>query len=163
MDAKGRLYTGYLTDYTLGMENGELETIALTKAQRWSNKSGGFIPIPGDCFIIPFNKVRNFNLQYTTRNRDLLPGNIVVNILLLLLFSASITTIPYYSYKIVGFWWTVLVVTLFLIASVFICTALSAFISPPQTNNTTKYKTEVVLSSVVLSASIIFWIYLILT
>jgi len=63
---KNKMVSGFLTQYTLSPKTGELETIYLTNAKRYSKSESKFKEIPGDCFIVPFNKVIDMNLNYDT-------------------------------------------------------------------------------------------------
>lgn len=61
-----RLFSGNLIQYTINSD-GNLETLYLAGARRYSDSNGEKIPpkeIPGDCFVIPYNTVLNLNIQY---------------------------------------------------------------------------------------------------
>ncbi|SDT62770.1 hypothetical protein SAMN05216490_4428 [Mucilaginibacter mallensis] len=62
---KSKMVSGFLTQYTISEKTGELETIYLTGAKRYSQTSNQFKVIPGDCMIIPFDKIIDMNLRYT--------------------------------------------------------------------------------------------------
>lgn len=82
---KNKMVSGYLTQYTLSSKTGELETIYLTNAKRYSKSENKFKEIPGDCFIVPFNKVIDMNLIYNTikvasNEKKQLTYNLILNI-----------------------------------------------------------------------------------
>jgi hypothetical protein len=60
----GSMIKGYLAQYTISHKAGELETIYLTNAQRYSKSKSLFVNIPGDCFTIMFDKVVDMNITY---------------------------------------------------------------------------------------------------
>ncbi len=60
------LFTGTLTQYSL-CSKGDLETLYLTGTSRYKKHEGGRVEtkkIPGDCFVIPYNRVLNMNIDY---------------------------------------------------------------------------------------------------
>jgi len=59
-----KVVSGYLTQYTLSHKTGDLEAIYLTQTKRFSKSQNQFVPIPGDCFIVLFDKVIDMNLRY---------------------------------------------------------------------------------------------------
>lgn len=61
---KNKMISGFLTQYTISPKTGELENIYLTGAQRYSQTSNQFKNIPGDCLIVPYNRVIDLNLRY---------------------------------------------------------------------------------------------------
>ncbi|WP_339753225.1 hypothetical protein [Algoriphagus aquimarinus] len=68
-DGDDRLFSGNLVQYTIN-STGNLETLYLAGARRYSNSRGENIPakeIPGDCFVIPYQNVLNMNVQYILR------------------------------------------------------------------------------------------------
>lgn len=67
-DGKTKMFSGFLTQYTISSISGELETIYLTDAKRYSEPISGFKEIPGDCLVIPYNKVVNLNLRYNFKS-----------------------------------------------------------------------------------------------
>ena len=62
---KNKMISGFLTQHSISQRTGELETIYLTSATRYSQTEKKFNPIPGDCVVIPFDKVIDLNLRYT--------------------------------------------------------------------------------------------------
>lgn len=62
---KNKMISGFLTQHTISHKTGDLESIYLTSATRYSHTDKKFIPIPGDCLVIPFDKVIDLNLRYT--------------------------------------------------------------------------------------------------
>ncbi|MCR8559293.1 hypothetical protein KXD93_16670 [Mucilaginibacter sp. BJC16-A38] len=67
---KNKLVSGFLTQYNISPKTGELETIHLTGAQKYSETEKRFKDIPGDCFIIPFSRIINLNLRYNIQVVD---------------------------------------------------------------------------------------------
>lgn len=70
-DGRTNMFSGTLRQYTLS-KSGELETIYLTDAKRFSTKTnpGALKTIPGDCFVIPYSNVLNLNLRYNAATKD---------------------------------------------------------------------------------------------
>jgi hypothetical protein len=62
------LYSGLLNSYSLN-GNGELETISITESERYSKSNGGFVPILGDCLVLPYSRILNINLRYVVKKR----------------------------------------------------------------------------------------------
>ncbi|MDB5013757.1 MAG: hypothetical protein JWQ25_1959 [Daejeonella sp.] len=56
-DGTSKMVSGFLTQYTISAKTGELETIYLTQAKRFSKSSSAFKDVPGDCLIVPYNRV----------------------------------------------------------------------------------------------------------
>jgi hypothetical protein len=67
---KHKMVSGFLSDYSISSKTGELETIFLTDARRFSTSKGEAIGIPGHCFIIPYSKVSDLNVSYIYREID---------------------------------------------------------------------------------------------
>ncbi|WP_026631099.1 hypothetical protein [Dyadobacter alkalitolerans] len=67
---KHKMVSGFLSDYAISSKTGELETIFLTDAKRFSSSKGEAIGIPGHCFIVPYNKVLDLNVRYVYREID---------------------------------------------------------------------------------------------
>lgn len=66
------LFTGTLTQYSL-CSNGDLETLYLTGTGRYKKPEGQspyVKQIPGDCFIIPYNRVLNMNIDYVIETSE---------------------------------------------------------------------------------------------
>ena len=59
-----KMISGYLTQYTISPKTGQLDLICLTSAKRWSKRQRMLVDVPGDCFIVPYEKVVDFNLTY---------------------------------------------------------------------------------------------------
>ncbi|MDN3550721.1 hypothetical protein [Mucilaginibacter aquaedulcis] len=68
---KNKMVSGFLTQHTISQKTGDLETIYLTGAKRYSQSSGQFKEVPGDCLVIPFEKVVDLNLRYTFQVIDI--------------------------------------------------------------------------------------------
>jgi len=62
---KNKMVSGFLTQHTISQKTGDLETIYLTGAKRYSQTTRQFKEIPGDCLVIPFEKIVDLNLRYT--------------------------------------------------------------------------------------------------
>lgn len=62
--ADNKLISGYLTQYTLSPKTAQLDFICLTSAKRYSKDRKVWTDIPGDCFIVPYEKVIDINLLY---------------------------------------------------------------------------------------------------
>ncbi|RFZ92616.1 hypothetical protein D0C36_14465 [Mucilaginibacter conchicola] len=60
-----KMISGFLTQHTISQKTGDLEALYLTGAKRYSKTSQAFKDIPGDCLVIPFDKVIDLNLRYT--------------------------------------------------------------------------------------------------
>lgn len=93
-DGRSNMFSGTLTQYTLSRV-GELQTIYLTKAKRFSTSTtpGSLKSIPGDCFIIPYSNILNMNIRYNiTPNpnrkilKNILIGAILSTTILLVFF-----------------------------------------------------------------------------
>jgi len=69
---KNKMVSGFLTQYTISHKTGNLETIYLTGAKRYSQTTKAFKEIPGECLIVPFDKIVDLNLRYTFQvfNKD---------------------------------------------------------------------------------------------
>jgi hypothetical protein len=66
-DGTNKLISGFLTQYMLSSKSGELETIYLTEARRFSKSKNEFVEIPGHCLIIPYSKVIDLNVRYNIK------------------------------------------------------------------------------------------------
>src|SRR5690606_15689553 len=100
-----KLYSGFLSDYTISNSTGELESIVITDAHRWSDSKKAMVKIPGDCLIVPYNKVINFNLRYNFRsvvNKAPVWVLRVLNTIAILSFFSIFYVIPHYFYKYIG-------------------------------------------------------------
>lgn len=69
-DGKTKMFSGFLTQYAISPRTGELETIFLTDAKRYSDQISSFKDIPGDCLAIPYSKVVNLNLRYNFKTAE---------------------------------------------------------------------------------------------
>ncbi|TWP27069.1 hypothetical protein ETU09_08085 [Apibacter muscae] len=58
------LYSGIISQYTIDNKTNDLKFIYLTNAKKRKEEKEEFKDIPGDCFVIPFDKVININIQY---------------------------------------------------------------------------------------------------
>lgn len=61
---ENKLISGYLTQYALSQKTGDLESIFLTNAKRYSKTNKVFVDVPGDCFIVKFDRVVDLNIRY---------------------------------------------------------------------------------------------------
>lgn len=61
---RNKMVTGFLTQYTISAQTGELETIHLTRASRYSNSQANFKEIPGHVLSIPYSRIIDLNLRY---------------------------------------------------------------------------------------------------
>ena len=59
-----KMIKGYLSQYTISHKTGDLESIYLTNTQRYSKTQQKFINVPGDCFIVLYEKVVDMNITY---------------------------------------------------------------------------------------------------
>lgn len=59
-----KMLSGYLADYTISRETGELETIYLSRASKYSQTAKAFKNIPGHCFVVPYSNVSDLNIRY---------------------------------------------------------------------------------------------------
>ncbi|HVW94453.1 MAG TPA: hypothetical protein VHA56_00625 [Mucilaginibacter sp.] len=67
---KNKMVQGFLTQYSISHKTGELDAIYLTCAKRYSESKKCFKDIPGDCLIIPYEKVLDMNLRFNTKIID---------------------------------------------------------------------------------------------
>jgi hypothetical protein len=67
---KNKMISGFLTDYTISEKTGELESIHLTAAKRYSQTDKAFKEILGDCLIVPCHRMVNMNLRYIIKVVD---------------------------------------------------------------------------------------------
>lgn len=67
---KNKMIQGFLTQYTISHKTGELDALYLTGAKRYSETTKQFKDIPGDCLIIPYEKVIDINLRYNIKIID---------------------------------------------------------------------------------------------
>ncbi|TVP42766.1 MAG: hypothetical protein EA341_19200 [Mongoliibacter sp.] len=69
---KNVLFSGALTQYSL-CPKGDLETLYLTGTGRYKKVEGKppeFKMIGGDCFIIPYHRVLNMNIDYVIEKSE---------------------------------------------------------------------------------------------
>jgi len=83
---KNKMVSGYLTQYTLSHKTGDLETIYLTSATRYSHTHSKFISIPGDCLIVQFEKVVDINIRYNQIKSTINIKKTISNIILVMGF-----------------------------------------------------------------------------
>ncbi len=69
-EGKTKMVSGFLTQYLVSSRTGELETIILTDAKRFSNTDNAFKGVEGDCLIIPYSRVIDMNLSYIIKKPD---------------------------------------------------------------------------------------------
>lgn len=69
-DGTNKMVSGFLTQYLISSKTGELETIYLTESRRFSKSKNQFVDIPGDCLIIPYNRVVDLNIRYNIKVDD---------------------------------------------------------------------------------------------
>ncbi len=163
-----RMYSGFLSNYTISHTTGELETIALTGAQRWSKSANAFKVISGDCLIIPYSKVINFNIRYNIKVKTFKTWQAillqVITLIALLSFIAIFIVVPYYYYNEIGLTKTIWVVFLFILDWLFVMSMISNFfIKRKNTSTVLKHeKTAATIIFLLVIAIITFIIYLIL-
>ncbi|MDB5009192.1 MAG: hypothetical protein JWP45_3585 [Mucilaginibacter sp.] len=95
---KNKMVSGYLTQYTLSHKTGDLETIYLTSATRFSQTQNKFITIPGDCLIVQFGKVVDMNIRYNQVKSTLDKRKIISSVVFIFGFVVliSIFVFPWY-------------------------------------------------------------------
>lgn len=67
---KNKMISGVLTDYIISEKTGELETVYLTAAKKYSITNNTPKEIPGDCLIVPCHRMVNMNLTYILKVVD---------------------------------------------------------------------------------------------
>jgi hypothetical protein len=100
---KNRMYTGFLAEYTISPISGDLDTIVLSNAERWSESKQSFKEIKGDNFIVPYSKVINMNVRYNIAKRNIKQKiSNAIAIVMLLVLCATFILLPYYYYNSIG-------------------------------------------------------------
>lgn len=61
---KNKLISGFLTEVVLSERTGEIECIYLTAARKLIKEPDNYENIPGDCFIVPYDRIVDINLTY---------------------------------------------------------------------------------------------------
>ncbi|TWP23134.1 hypothetical protein ETU10_08540 [Apibacter muscae] len=64
------LYSGVISQFTTDKKTNDLKFIYLTNAKKRKDEKEEFKDIPGDCFVIPFDRVININIQYLGVNKE---------------------------------------------------------------------------------------------
>ncbi|MFD2200563.1 hypothetical protein [Shivajiella indica] len=131
------LFTGTLTQYSLD-SNGNLETLYLTGTSRFKKQDNGKIElknIPGDCFVIPYQRVLNMNIDYVIetsskekkqgRMKRILLGLISAFLILLL---PVIIVVPWFSQ--VGVWLKLSSIVLLLLSWLFFMVGFVNLVDP---------------------------------
>lgn len=95
---KNKMVSGYLTQYSLSHKTGDLETIYLTSATRYSQTQNKNITIPGDCLIVQFEKVVDINIRYNQVKPVIDFNKIMSNMILVIGFivMTAILIFPWY-------------------------------------------------------------------
>ncbi|MBB5285032.1 hypothetical protein HNQ92_003180 [Rhabdobacter roseus] len=83
---KPKMFSGFLSQYTISARTGELEAIFLTDVKKYSESKQAFKEIPSDFLIIPYNKVIDLNIRYNTLKAE---DNIKYKLLVKALFTTS--------------------------------------------------------------------------
>lgn len=165
-----RLYSGFVSHYTISPNTGELETIVLTSAQRWSTslQPAGFKSVSGDLLIIPYSKVINLNMRYNFQLR--VPGKyraliqVVYGLFTVLSFVSIIVTVPYLYYNTLGLLKTVIVIVTSLIGWFAIVSLLSIYILPqPASSNRLSRNDKAAIWFSFVVVSIVAWFLTYLT
>lgn len=123
---KNRLYSGFLAHYTISHVTGELETIAIANAERWSNTSTSFKSISGDNLVIPYKTVININLRYNIKSRARKQYyEVAIGLFSITLFGAFFFLIPYYYYNSIGLLKTIIALIIAIFDWLFITSILA--------------------------------------
>lgn len=96
-NGQNKLYKGFITQYSICRNTGDLKSIYLTQARRYKKTKDNkveLIGIPGDIFIIPFDKVLNINLTYIYYDKNTSNLKISINLLLILTLLFLILVFP---------------------------------------------------------------------
>jgi hypothetical protein len=136
-----KMFSGFLTQYQISSETGQLEVLYLTDAKRYSKSNTAFKPVDGDCLIIPYNRVIDMNIRYNVR---VVTNNIyrkVINATINILSGAALWIIFIYPWFLeVSYWRIILGILCSLIVWVSALTLLNHFFKAPGTTSTLNYK-----------------------
>lgn len=69
-DGRKKMVSGFLSDYSISSRTGDLETLYITEAKRFSGSKNCHVDVEGDCFIVPYSKVVDMNLKYVFKIAD---------------------------------------------------------------------------------------------
>lgn len=147
-DGNTRLYSGLLNDYALCPE-GKLDVISINGAKRYSTSKGEYTYIPGDCLVIPYDKVININISFLVRSRT--PRSFtgafaflknIAMVLLLLSIVAAPFGLPIAFYSKIGLSRTIGLVIVAELALICISTIVSLIFTPKEK---IKNKKEVII------------------
>jgi hypothetical protein len=157
---KNKLYSGFLADYIISPITGDLETIVLSSAERWSESKNDFKSIPGDNLIIPYKTVLNLNVRYniqSKRNREDLSD--IFTAITLLAFLAVIFGMPSYFFHKIGII-RIIFATLLSVIDLLFLQILINTITPSTITMSQEKKTNLIIGSIffilLLSISVYF-------
>lgn len=98
-DGRKKMVSGFLSDYSISSRTGDLETLYITEAKRFSGSKNCHVDVEGDCFIVPFNKVLDMNLKYVFKQVDVSKRKQILDSayeLVTMLLFITICTIPWF-------------------------------------------------------------------
>lgn len=85
-NGENTLYKGFISQYTICRDSGDLKTLYLTQSRRFkkTDTKVELKDIPGDIMVIPFDKVINLNLTYVYFDKDNKIWKVITSILTIL-------------------------------------------------------------------------------
>ncbi|HEY0054282.1 MAG TPA: hypothetical protein VGB63_02905 [Pedobacter sp.] len=90
---KTKLFQGFLTQYSISSKTGELETLYLTNAKRYSETDNKFKEVPGDVFIIGYSRVVDLNIRYNIQFIDVNKRITLINNIIFIIGFAGLLAI----------------------------------------------------------------------
>ena len=135
---KTKMFSGFLTQYQISAESGALESLYLTDAKRYSTTSGAFKPVPGDCLVIPYNKVVDMNIRYNIRvvNRTFY-NKIIQAVIVLISISSFIFLAVYPWFLEINLWQKILGIICSILTWLLVVTLLNQIFRGPGASNST--------------------------
>ncbi len=162
-NGKSTLYSGFLAHYTISPNTGELETIALINAERYSNTAMRFKPVKGDSLIIPCSTIINLNLRYNIKQaRRTFNRTRIANTIYFLAAISIMFYIPHKYNSIIGFW-RILLAIIFAELDILFIYVLFDFLSKPQPGKTLSEKVSFVFAGIAFVSVISTILHLILS
>lgn len=143
---KTKLYKGIIRQHTICKNTGRLQEIYMTDTRRYSESIAGYKEIPGNIFIIPYEKIININLKFVTtptriRHRMAEVVNAVLNILGLVLLILLFIDI-FGIFKNLSIWSHIVVRILVFLDWIIFVTLISLFIPKPANAKSKSNKTD---------------------
>lgn len=95
-NGNNKLYKGFISQYTICKDTGNLKTLYLTEARRFkiTDSDVELKDIPGDIMVIPYDKILNFNLTYIyfAKSKSSLK---IISAVIVILFLVSLMLNPF--------------------------------------------------------------------